>query len=134
MTPKKKKGPLTRLTSLPPNISPSALNAIIKSHYTPTELATNPDPQISITIVPSCYSAAENVALVEFHDGFPAFLKPLGAGESPGVEMEMEVDGEGGGGGGGQGQGRGRVGWFDVGFYGFTQLYGGMEGVDVRAE
>jgi hypothetical protein len=113
-----KKGPVLRVTGLaasPDGELTSELKAVISDSLTDEEQSRI---DISVAIVPSCYSDEEKVALVECRGGLPAFLSPLAADPMAEWQEEMgEIDVS-----------------FDQHFFGFTQLYTPQPGSAVVAE
>lgn len=117
--PVKKKGTIFRVTGLsasrPDEELSTALKAAIYDNLTEDEqLSLN----VKATVVPSCYSDEEKVALVEFQGGVPEFLSELIANPLGDFQIEMgDTDIN-----------------FDQNFYLFTQLYTPTPGLPVTAE
>jgi hypothetical protein len=104
----RKKGPVFRVSGLlaskPDDELTLSLKAAIEDNLVEEE---QPKPAVSVAIVPSCYNNDEKTALVEFHDGVPAFLSELV--DDPLGDWQVEV-------------GDTDIN-FDQHFFGFTQLY-----------
>ncbi|KAF5235111.1 hypothetical protein FAUST_7283 [Fusarium austroamericanum] len=115
----KKKGPVFRVTGLPVDRPDEELNVALRTVIDET-LSDGEKSQLGFTttIVPSCYSDLERVALVEFHGGVPDFLSNLVANPLGDWQVEMDDDDIS----------------FDQHFFGFTQLYTPKSDAPVTAD
>ncbi|KAF2176971.1 hypothetical protein K469DRAFT_605123 [Zopfia rhizophila CBS 207.26] len=102
------KGPVFRVTGLPASQPDSELTLSLKAAIDDNLTEDEQSKQtVTVAIIPSCYDNGEKVALVEFHDGVPAFLSELT--DNPLGEWQVEM-------------GDTDIS-FDQHFFGFTQLY-----------
>lgn len=120
--PCKRKGPVVRVSGLP-QPDDNTTNFKIISHLKRAlqedvldTHTTGPDvfEQLTIELVPSCTDESEQVALIEFHDGLPGYLRGLvGTRRITTTEMVIELD---------------------TNFHGFTQLYTPIAGKPTTIE
>ncbi|KAG7423240.1 Nephrocystin-3 [Fusarium oxysporum f. sp. raphani] len=102
------RGPIFRVTGLPAEQADERPNAALENAIR-NNLSDEEKSRLSftVTVVPSCYSDLERVALVEVLDGVPGFLSNLMANPLGDWQIEMgDTDIN-----------------FDQHFFGFTQLY-----------
>ncbi|OBT85618.1 hypothetical protein VE02_05176 [Pseudogymnoascus sp. 03VT05] len=117
----RKKGTVFRVTGLPASQPDDKLNEALKAVIDDN---LEEDEQTKLTVkaavVPSCYNNDENVALVGFLGGVPAFLSeltadPLGGWQGEMGDTDISLD-------------------FDQHFFGFTELYTPKPGSPATAD